>query len=137
MGAVNVLDPPGDPPRTAAVFRREGDYWTVAYEGRLVHVRDLKGLHYLERLLAHPAREITVEALLAHVPATKRRRGSRGDAGDAERDRKAVTNRIRQAIARIGDLHPELGRHLRISVRTGGRCVYAPERQVHWNEVGV
>jgi hypothetical protein len=134
---VNVLDPPGDPPRTAAVFRREGDYWTVAYEGRLVRVRDLKGLHYLERLLAHPAREITVDELLAHGPASRARGRRRGDAGDAERDRKAVTNRIRQAIARIGDFHPELGRHLRNSVRTGRRCVYAPERPVRWNGIGL
>ena len=39
------------------VFRREGDYWSLEFEGRTVRVRDLKGMHYLARLLAHPGRE--------------------------------------------------------------------------------
>jgi hypothetical protein len=40
------------------LFRREGDYWTIAYEGKLVRLRDAKGLHYLARLLANPGREL-------------------------------------------------------------------------------
>ncbi len=47
------------------VFRREGDYWSVAFEGHTVRLRDLKGLHYLARLLAHPARELHVLDLVA------------------------------------------------------------------------
>ena len=47
-----------------------------------------------------------------------------GRAGGALR--KAVTYRIRHAIARIADGHPELGRHLRASVRTGTWCGYSP-----------
>jgi len=39
------------------VFRREGEYWTVAYEGSVVRLKDAKGLRHLARLLAHPARE--------------------------------------------------------------------------------
>jgi hypothetical protein len=39
------------------VFRREGDFWTVAYGGSVVRVRDSKGLRHLARLLAQPARE--------------------------------------------------------------------------------
>ncbi|HEU5314568.1 MAG TPA: transcriptional regulator, partial [Chloroflexota bacterium] len=38
----------------AQVFRREGDYWSVGFEGRTVRLRDLKGLRYLARLLADP-----------------------------------------------------------------------------------
>ena len=54
-------------------------------------------------------------------------------AGDpAERARTAVTARIRAAIAGIEALHPELGRHLRLSVRTGTLCVYEPDRPVPW-----
>jgi hypothetical protein len=41
-----------------SMFRREGDYWTVAYEGSLVRLRDSKGLRYLARLLAYPGREM-------------------------------------------------------------------------------
>ena len=47
------------------VFRREGDYWTVIFDGHTVHVRDLKGMHYLARLLADPGREFHVLDLVA------------------------------------------------------------------------
>jgi len=42
---------------SAGRFRREGDYWTVAYQGSTVRVRDAKGMRYLARLLADPGRE--------------------------------------------------------------------------------
>ena len=47
------------------VFRREGDYWSVIFEGRTVRVRDLKGMRYLARLLADPGREYHVLDLVA------------------------------------------------------------------------
>ena len=47
------------------VFRREGDYWSVSFEGRTVHMRDLKGMRYLARLLADPGREYHVLDLVA------------------------------------------------------------------------
>ncbi|MEX2599166.1 MAG: transcriptional regulator, partial [Dehalococcoidia bacterium] len=42
------------------VFRREGDYWVLTFQGHTAHIRDLKGLRYLARLLAEPAREFHV-----------------------------------------------------------------------------
>ena len=54
-------------------------------------------------------------------------------AGDpAERARTAVTARLRAALNRIEAAHPELGRHLRRSVRTGTLCVYAPDEATPW-----
>ena len=47
------------------MFRREGDYWSVVFEGRTVRVRDLKGMRYLARLLADPGREFHVLDLVA------------------------------------------------------------------------
>ena len=47
------------------VFRREGDYWSVVFDGHTVRVRDLKGMRYLARLLADPGREFHVLALVA------------------------------------------------------------------------
>ena len=44
----------------------------------------------------------------------------------AERTRKAVTNQIRRALDRIRAAHPELGRHLANSIRTGVVCAYHP-----------
>jgi tetratricopeptide (TPR) repeat protein len=48
-----------------SMFRREGDYWSVSFEGRTVQVRDLKGIRYLARLLADPGRELHVLDLVA------------------------------------------------------------------------
>jgi hypothetical protein len=47
-----------------AVFRREGDYWTVAYAGQTAHLRDVKGLSYLACLLRRPGREVHVLELV-------------------------------------------------------------------------
>ena len=52
-------------PGSGNAFRREGDYWTVIFDGHTVRVRDLKGMHYLARLLADPAREFHVLDLVA------------------------------------------------------------------------
>jgi len=51
---------------------------------------------------------------------------------DRERARKAVTGRIRDSIARLRDLHRELGEHLESAVETGSSCVYAPAVALHW-----
>ncbi|HEX6872595.1 MAG TPA: hypothetical protein VF163_15975 [Micromonosporaceae bacterium] len=61
------------------VFRREGDYWLVIFEGRTVRVRDLKGMRYLARLLATPGREYHVLDLVA----AEARREAHTDSGDA------------------------------------------------------
>ena len=54
-----------EPAADLNMFRREGDYWSVVFEGRTVRVRDLKGMRYLARLLAHPGREFHVLDLVA------------------------------------------------------------------------
>ena len=66
------------------VFRREGDYWSVAFEGQTVRLRDLKGLRYLARLLADPGREFHVLDLVAVE------RGWSGDARPRRRARPGV-----------------------------------------------
>jgi CheY-like chemotaxis protein len=40
-----------------ALFRREGEFWTVAFEGAAFRLRDSKGLHYIAALLREPGRE--------------------------------------------------------------------------------
>lgn len=49
-----------------------------------------------------------------------------------EKARTAVTWRIRSAIKKIGEAHPDLGRHLKASIRTGAFCAYEPENPVRW-----
>jgi TolB-like protein len=56
----------------------------------------------------------------------------RSTGGAAERARTAVTWRIRHAIKKIEAEHPNLGRHLRHSIRTGSFCSYQPEKPVEW-----
>ena len=58
---------------------------------------------------------------------------SRRMGDDADRARKAVTMRVRNAVARIAREHPALARHLDLTVRTGTVCVYEPEEPVVWS----
>ena len=45
------------------IFRREGEYWTIAYEGKVVRLRHRKGLAYIAHLMAHAGREFHVTDL--------------------------------------------------------------------------
>lgn len=52
----------GNPGRTTSsarkgIFRKEGEYWTVGYEGNTFRLKDTRGLGYLAHLLRHPAVE--------------------------------------------------------------------------------
>jgi hypothetical protein len=47
------------------VFRREGEYWSIAYEGKLLRLKDAKGLHYLARIIREPGREFHALELAA------------------------------------------------------------------------
>jgi hypothetical protein len=57
---------------------------------------------------------------------------ARSTRSSVERARTAVTYRIRAAIRKLADVHPEVGRHLGNSVRTGTWCSYQPEIDVAW-----
>jgi hypothetical protein len=94
-----------------SAFRREGDYWTVVYEGSLVRLRDSKGLRYLSTLLANPGHEFHVIDLEAQergaIPAQSglgrrpdsRELEARPDLGDAG---EMLDARIRSPNARSG-----------------------------------
>jgi Adenylate and Guanylate cyclase catalytic domain len=53
----------------ANVLRRDGEYWTVAFDGQVATVRDAKGLRDLARLLVAPLRELHVLDLAAERDA--------------------------------------------------------------------
>lgn len=181
-----------------SVFRREGDYWTIRFEGRLLRLRDVKGLHYIAQLLRYPHRDFSVgdlarltalaaaddpsirfssdagplldakarsayRARLAELRAevaeaeqsndigrVARVRGEidfleleirrafglggrgRRAADVGERMRKAVTNRIRDAVSRIADADARLGAHLQHAIRLGASCRYDPREDAGW-----
>ncbi len=134
---VHVLDlvaPPGAVPRQGDLGDVIDERARSAYRQR---VRDLD-----ERIADADAagdREASATAteerehLLAALAGAYGLDGRPRKAGDpAERARTTVTSRIRDAISRIETEHPELGRHLRIAVRTGTFCCYAPELPVTW-----
>ena len=96
-------------------FLREGEYWSIVFDGRTVRLRDAKGLRYLARLLACPGREFHVVDLVmderSGLPGARRRLeqtaapGILGDAGtmlDA-RARDAYRRRLEEIDADIED----------------------------------
>ncbi len=81
------------PVESLNVFRREGDYWSVTFDGHTVRVRDLKGMRYLARLLADPGREYHVLDLVAAETA-----------GNARADGPDVAGLPRSAFGDAGEL---------------------------------
>jgi hypothetical protein len=82
------------------MFRREGDYWSVVFEGRTVRMRDLKGMRYLARLLAHPGRDFHVLDLVA-AETGGQSHAALGDAGEMLDAR--AKNAYRRRLAEIED----------------------------------
>jgi len=123
-------------PDPAPVFRREGDYWTIAYDAAVVRLKDARGLRYLEPLLRQPGQSFHVTELIRLATCSRGFQPGPGDgaAEAVERARKAVTNRIWQSVARISSAHNTLGLHLRNAVHTGTHCAYTPERKIRWSE---
>jgi hypothetical protein len=103
--------PDEEPAGSGNVFRREGDYWSVIFEGHTVRVRDLKGMRYLARLLADPGREYHVLDLVAaetgsvaqvdSIQAAGLPRSGLGDAGEVLDAR--AKNAYRRRLAEIED----------------------------------
>ena len=91
------------------LFRQEGEYWTVVFDGSVVRLKDTKGLRYLARLLAHMGREfhaVDLEAAEAQAaPAAPL--GSRASGGEPE---------LARAVG------------LAATIRTGWCCAYLPTR---------
>lgn len=73
------------------------------------------------------------DALVEHLTAAIGLSGrTRTSGGSAERARSTVTHRIRSALRRIGEAHPQAGRHLEGSITTGTFCRYEPQHPVDW-----
>lgn len=73
-----------------------------------------------------------IESLQRELAADRHRPSS---SAELERARVRVTKAIRRAIATVGAEAPALGEHLRSSVETGRRCLYAPADGTAWRIV--
>jgi hypothetical protein len=73
IGRIEALEQrPAAVPTGEARFIREGEFWTIAYEGTTMRLRDLKGLQYLALLLTAPGRELHVLELVAAAEPPER-----------------------------------------------------------------
>jgi hypothetical protein len=122
-------------------LRAAGDSWEVidaeareAYKTRLGELdADLEEADRAGDIERSARAREERDALVAQLAAAYGLGGRARRSGDAaERARSAVTWRIRDALVRIEAAHPELGHHLRHSVRTGTFCVYDPEEPADW-----
>ncbi|MBI3783773.1 MAG: hypothetical protein HY270_10240 [Deltaproteobacteria bacterium] len=81
----------------------------------------------MARLLGCPGQSVAARELVAAT-------GIQSLGGTGERQRMAVTKRIRATIAAIAACDAALGYHLRTAIRTGHSCVYSPdpEQPIDW-----
>jgi len=113
------------PPTRGNLLRKEGDYWTISYEGRALRVKDTKGVRYLAELLRHPAREFHVLDLVAagHERGETPSTAASFDLGDAG---ELLDPRAKAAYRRrLGDLRAELEEAERLN--DSGRAARARE----------
>jgi hypothetical protein len=133
LAEARSLGVPASEPRPAsaaagATFRREGELWTIGWDGRSVRLRDAKGLRYLAQLLTRAGADIPAVELVAFGEGAGEPEGEESpDGATLERSRQSVTKAIKNAIRRIARDHHELGEHLQSTVHTGLVCRYAPD----------
>jgi non-specific serine/threonine protein kinase len=97
-------------------FRRDGEYWTVVYEGKVSRLRDTRGLRHLATLLHHASREFHCTELVvlvegAETPAPSALAEARQELRVARADRggPVLDARARAEYhARLADLRDEL-----------------------------
>jgi tetratricopeptide (TPR) repeat protein len=129
--AAGALHPAGD---TENCFTHDASVWVITFAGQSVRLRDNKGLQYLAALLRQPGRRLHVTQIVSAangrpVPVDA---AALTTPDEVERLRKAVGNRIRDALVRIQAAHPPLWRHLYSALRTGVVCSYEPETPTEW-----
>ena len=106
----------------------------AAYQARLAglagEIEDAEDMGRAGRAEALRAERDALVHELAAAAGLGRRDRKLGD--EAERARKTVSARVRDALAKIGPVYPELADHLRSSLRMGTRCSYSPAEPVTW-----
>jgi tetratricopeptide (TPR) repeat protein len=103
---------PADGPATA-VLAREGDVWRLDFEGRVLRVRDAKGIRHLALLLANPgiefhAVEVAGSAEGAVAPAGAQAEGLAVRAGTGDAGVALDTQAKAEYRARLEDLRADI-----------------------------
>ena len=135
VAAVDLVAGPAQPVQALGADPVLDERARAAYRARLGELDDelaqADAHHDIERSARLAAERDALIDELARATGLHGRRRRLGDT--AERARTTVTARIRDAIGRIERAHPELGRHLRVSIFTGTRCAYRPAETVRWH----
>jgi len=107
---------------------------TQEYKSRLIDLRvELDEASQWADLERADSIRREIQFITHQLTAAYGRTGRARKIGDPmERVRKAVTNRIRDAIERVSKRHRSLGRHLDDAIRTGIYCCYSPENPIDW-----
>src|SRR5262245_5441251 len=97
-------------PAASAVFRRDGDVWRIAYDGKSLRLKDAKGLQYIARLLRHPGEEFHCADLASGGETEPARGGVAGDIVAGLGNAGAVLDTAARAAyrQRLQDLEAEL-----------------------------
>jgi hypothetical protein len=98
---------------TQGIFRREGEFWTIACRGEVFRLRDVRGLAYIAFLLGHPGEEVHVLSLASKAE------------NEADEASESAT-----ALERIAGHSPALAALLTSSIRTGTFCSYTPDARL-------
>ena len=80
------------------MFRREGEFWTIACWNEVFRLREVRGLAYIAYLLGHPAEEFHVLSLTS---GTGGRQGEADEFAEPATDEQAMQSDL--AVGRIGD----------------------------------
>jgi hypothetical protein len=137
---------PSAPDTPQGVFRKEGEFWTIACGGEVFRLRDVRGLAYIAYLLGHPGEEFHVLSLASKnggkqgdakalaEPATEEQAtqsdltvGRMGDAGEmldaqAKAAYKRRTAELREQLEDARELNQlELADRLEDEIETLGR----------------
>jgi hypothetical protein len=97
-------------------------YFLIDLRDELAEAEDANDIGRCERLRCEL--EFLSRELRAAIGLGGRHRKAKSS---AERARVNVTRAIRIVLRRIASQHPELGEHLRRTIRTGTYCLYAPD----------
>jgi TAP-like protein len=134
------------PETTQGIFRREGEFWSIASQGEVFRLKDVRGLAYIAYLLGHPGEEFHALSLASKVggsqgeadaltePATEEQAtqsdltlGRMGDAGEmldaqAKAAYKRRTAELREQLEEARELNQlELVDRLEDEIETLGR----------------
>ncbi|MDX1943291.1 MAG: tetratricopeptide repeat protein [Saprospiraceae bacterium] len=105
-----------------------------AYQQRILSIQqelqEAEAAHHQDRI---KVLQEEYDQLLDHLSKSLGLGGKTRKVSDSiDKIRSAVTWRIRNAVKKIAEVHPQLSKHLEISIKTGIFCEYTPEYEINW-----